>query len=765
MASRKTRKKRVKTRNTTPQPQPAEPALQASDSGDLGLSDTELAQKSPQTTETLVDDASMLPANPNDSDIDDLGENFSRLASSDIEHSSSDSGDDGDDSSQDIELVKPRDSSSIKIKIPPRPATAVPKILAVEYKPPIDVPHTPFIVSHFLCHLWLPPAEPALQASDSGDLGLSDTELAQKSPQTTETLVDDASMLPANPNDSDIDDLGENFSRLASSDIEHSSSDSGDDGDDSSQDIELVKPRDSSSIKIKIPPRPATPTPTKPLEIQFSPAKKATKRSKGATTQSTAKKQRVDKPHQVHDSDSDSDSDLPLTISLSDVIKERGSKKPAVPSSEPVVKRKVGRPRKEKVNEPVELSAHVYVAYAWAVLRHVGRGTTRRTETEQKMSPLQGPFSITTFLPINHDALVESIAETMHIMPAAVDIASLRWSVVKGNKPGAGYPLYDDKGLEVMRESLPMVSQGSPAMHFQITLKRPEGVSAVEALGEAEVTTEEPVTKLDTLLGGKKTIDERLGVIRPRIEEAFKFGGPFHCGDPLHFDACTKHPHNDLHFAMDAERITLVASQALRSNSENYRAMLPLGSRAFKPEQARNFKTANRSPAAASPGPSPMVPGMEMMFNPLMMAAMQAQMQMQQQMWMQNFMPSFGAMGPSFNPSGPFGAAGQSFAAMGQSFGTSGGVGPSFGATGSSFGAAGPSFGAAGPSFVPSATQQHRFAHQSSPMTPLRPPSFPENPLSTPSAAGRSGISGDERSSSPDNTSENRGFEHNLFSI
>ncbi|KAJ7226064.1 hypothetical protein GGX14DRAFT_556815 [Mycena pura] len=100
MAPHKASKKRAKTRNTTPQPRPAEPALQASDSGGLGLGGTELTQQSPQTTETLVDNAFVLPANSNDSDIDDLGENFSRLASSDIEHSSGGSGDDGDDSSE-----------------------------------------------------------------------------------------------------------------------------------------------------------------------------------------------------------------------------------------------------------------------------------------------------------------------------------------------------------------------------------------------------------------------------------------------------------------------------------------------------------------------------------------------------------------------------------------------------------------------------------------------------------------------------------------
>ncbi|KAK6974630.1 hypothetical protein R3P38DRAFT_2811842 [Favolaschia claudopus] len=360
-----------------------------------------------------------------------------------------------------------------------------------------------------------PPPQPVPETFDGGVVDYSDTEYAQQSPPTAEMLSEDppSPVFPDNSNDSDVDDLGENFSRLASSDVEHSSHEPEEleeEEDNSSEDIELVSPRDSSAFKIKIPARPATPgTSSKPIEIEFSPAKKATKRVKGATSRTTVKKQRVDKPLEVLSSDSDSD--LPPSVPLPSVNKKvRTGSKPAAstvsesPSPvEPVVKRKPGRPRREQAPVPVELSAHVYCAYTWAVLRRKGRGTTARQETEQKMSPLQGPFSLTTFRPADHRALVASIAETMHIRPTEVNIESLRWAVVKGSKAGPGYPLYDENGFKVMRESLPMVSQGGATMHFQITLARPVNVSAVEALGEAEAINEEPITKLDTLLGGK----------------------------------------------------------------------------------------------------------------------------------------------------------------------------------------------------------------------------------------------------------------------
>ncbi|KAK7025643.1 hypothetical protein R3P38DRAFT_2778452 [Favolaschia claudopus] len=377
-----------------------------------------------------------------------------------------------------------------------------------------------------------------LDTFDGANVGHSDTESTQQPPTTTETPTESSTLLPGNSTDPDVEDLGETFSRMASSDVEHSSDGSEDDGDNSKLPWTLrlsarAIPRLSNPkfrLRVLVPPR-------------------------QTKSQATAKKQRVEQPEVLDDdSDSDSDSDLPASISLPDVKakNQRRAGKSAAPdvseNAEQVVKRKVGRPRKEKPPPPpVELSAHVFF------LRQVGRGSQKRTETDHKMSPLQGPFSLTTVRPIDHRAVVESIAETMRIQPAAVDIASLRWSIVKGNKAGQGFPLYDDKGLAVMRQNLSI-----------ITLKRPEGVSAVDAvrsnlptqLGEAEAITEEPVTKLDSLLAEMKTVDQRLNAVRPAIIEAFRPGGPSHCGDPLHQDPCVKHPHNDLHFQMNDHRIT-----------------------------------------------------------------------------------------------------------------------------------------------------------------------------------------------------------------
>lgn len=111
---------------------------------------------------------------------------------------------------------------------------------------------------------------------------------------------------------------------------------------------------------------------------------------------------------------------------------------------------------------------------------------------------------------------------------------------------------------------------------------------------------------------------------------------------------------------MDNERVILVASIALRKSSTDYMKLLPLGSRGFKPDQARNFRTTNVSSdspgfSESSMGPTGMMPGMGSMLNSFMaMAQMQMQMQMhmaqqQQQMWMQNMGSSGNVRGPSFN--------------------------------------------------------------------------------------------------------------------
>src|ERR1700761_1406929 len=154
----------------------------------------------------------------------------------------------------------------------------------------------------------------------------------------------------------------------------------------------------------------------------------------------------------------------------------------------------------------------------------------------------------------------------------------------------------------------------------------------------------------------QKAVDERLTPLREEITEKFRAGGPNHCGDPNHHDPCVKNPGNGLHFQMNDERITLVASIALRKSSTDYMKLLPLGSRGFKPDQARNFHTANvssDSPGFSSMGPAGMMPGMGSLLNPFMaMAQMQMQMQMhmaqQQQMLMQNMGSNGNGHGPSF---------------------------------------------------------------------------------------------------------------------
>ncbi|KAF7293920.1 hypothetical protein HMN09_01188500 [Mycena chlorophos] len=462
--------------------------------------------------------------------------------------------------------------------------------------------------------------------------------------------------------DSDVDALNEEMSRLASSDRDHEASDVEEEDEDELDDdseVEILEPN-KTGLKIKIPARPATPENVHPeLQhvVKLTPARNATKRAKGKQVAAPRiKKARKD------ESDDAGMAKRKQKAAAKPVSESSNDDTPPQPA-----KRKPGRPRKVKpvneISEDIPATALLFACFRWTVQQQrKGRHTTTgSTTTEIKTSELVGPATITSTSPADIDELCEMlVGEDMlqllmpRITAADIDKRTLRWAIhnLKTSRSSTLLPL-NDAALPGLRDRVPGLSK-TPDTVIQVLVARPRAAIGTSTLDlPVETEKEDPVTKFDTLLEGKKPIDAKLGIIcedilaafspaRPNAEGGMDPAGPRHCG--VHPDAYGP-------AAADGDGLA-----SLKHENEGW-ATLPLGSRGFKTDDARKDVKSQVQTTSAATGdvfsassafgsPAAMMGGLMNPFAMQQQMFMNQMMLQQQQMAMQGFMATGGGMMP-----------------------------------------------------------------------------------------------------------------------
>ncbi|KAJ7193894.1 hypothetical protein GGX14DRAFT_576748 [Mycena pura] len=504
---------------------------------------------------------------------------------------------------------------------------------------------------------------------------------------------------PASFPDNEIDELEDNFTKLASSDHEDNDYDivEVESSDDESAAAALAQPK----LKIKIPaqkknppndePRTGdfqvnessperllTPPPKLPaLSVMFTPTKKATKRDQHWQDSSDeelqwnplewmSKKRRTQRSQPVdfkldklidsfwapdkNNGDVDSPDDIP-GVGKNDLESryEEGA-------SVPIVKRGRGRPRKEpqamvKNLDKGKPEATVYCA---TQLRFIKHG-----------EPI-GPTTITTNDPADFDGLLSFLASTIGVAPPTIRIPSLTYKYVKnGRSVGSALPLKDDNGLTQLQlqiKSANLAVKDGDTFYFEIHMARPQPVAPVHDVDVGMIPDHyintlqvEPVNDIQKLIAGKKTLDEKITPLRTHCLQLFNPGGKLHCGDSTHTEPCARDNTTGYHFILGKNQQDVLITSVLHEG--NTWDVLPIGKSAFRPDKSRDFAKKSRTfepapqifttPAAA---PAPAAPADSNAIFALMM---------QQQMMMQTFMSAM-----SSTPRTPFGFGGPGFPNM-----------------------------------------------------------------------------------------------------